>query len=206
LSFILGSVSYVVATTSALAGFNISIVNAVKIVAQFWFLAGVFFNLFAVKNTRVAYTNLQIPRNLSQQAKKNRNRNIDFWAVGFLFVGVSFFLIHLVTGLSIVLRENTELRYLVIDFSSLLGSLCFLIGTYLGFIETVHGFFKFTPQRLDWWSTSSFVVGSLFLLIGALTGFFSPPLSGPIFVDTFVLIAVLFFGVGSYLGLLEIFN
>ena len=100
-------------------------------------------------------------------------------------------------------------RVLLVTAPSLDGSICFLIASYMGFAEVVHGYFGWRPRSIPWWLTLCNTTGSVAFVLGAACGYFGPGVPEPIspFLNhLFFFIGSAFFIVGSYLMLPEMFS
>ena len=52
-----------------------------------------------------------------------------------------------------------------------LGSICFLVSSWLAWVEECHGPFAWRPSRLSWWITSLNLVGSVAFGVSAVASF-----------------------------------
>lgn len=54
--------------------------------------------------------------------------------------------------------------------SSMLGSVLFLVSSFMQLAEAGHGYFRFKPRDCSWWVAVFFVLGSIGFVIGSLPG------------------------------------
>ncbi len=98
---------------------------------------------------------------------------------------------------------------LLIWIPDMLGSICFLVASYLAYAEVSHGAASFAPHSVSWWIAVVNLAGSVAFQISALTALVGPsPMSqGLIFWSTlFTAIGALCFLIGAYLMIPELFD
>jgi hypothetical protein len=98
---------------------------------------------------------------------------------------------------------------LLIWTPNMLGSICFLVASYLAYAEVSHGGASFAPRSVSWWITVVNLAGSVAFQLSALDSFVGPRASSPemLFWSTFYTAAgALCFLVGAYLLIPELFD
>lgn len=93
--------------------------------------------------------------------------------------------------------------------TSLLGAVLFLVSCCMQFAEVGHSYLSWRPRDVSWWVAVFFILGSIGFIVGSLPGFGAPGLAagGEILVIKLgFLLGGLFFLVGSYLMLPEMFS
>ena len=98
---------------------------------------------------------------------------------------------------------------LLIWTPNMLGSLCFLVASYLAYAEVSHGAGSFAPRSISWWITVVNLVGSVAFQLSAFDSFVTPAGTSPgmLFWSTFNTAAgALCFLVGAYLLIPELFD
>lgn len=90
-----------------------------------------------------------------------------------------------------------------------IGSLCFLVASYLGLLEVSHRFWSWQPRQLSWWIVLLNMLGSIAFMAAAVFGFFVPATGNPEWLwgaSFFTLVGALCFLLASYLLLPELFG
>ena len=64
---------------------------------------------------------------------------------------------------------------LLIWTPNMLGSVCFLVASYLAYAEVSHGAASFDPRSVSWWIAVINMMGSVAFQISAVDGFVSAP-------------------------------
>jgi hypothetical protein len=109
----------------------------------------------------------------------------------------------MITGLGWVERD------VLIWAPDMIGSVCFLIASYLAMIEISHSFWSFEPRQTSWWIAIINLAGSTGFQLSALLGFYTPHSGGDMLGGLAGLLtftgAVCFF-IGSYLMIPELFG
>jgi len=57
---------------------------------------------------------------------------------------------------------------------NMIGSICFLVASYLAYIEVSHGMFSFAPRSVSWWITIVNLAGSVAFQLSALESVVGP--------------------------------
>lgn len=136
-----------------------------------------------------------------------RPRNLGYLACLVQLMGTILFNFNtadaLVHGLS--WREQD----LLIWTPDMLGSICFLVASYLAYAEVSHGGASFAPRSIGWWIAVVNLAGSIAFQLSALDSVVGPAPSSPemLFWSTlWTAIGALCFLVGAYLLIPELFD
>ncbi len=101
-----------------------------------------------------------------------QHHRIDWWACLIQFVGTLWFnrttLSALVVGLGASSARHPVWR------PDALGSVCFLVSSWLAWAEECHGAFAWRPSRLSWWITFLNLVGSVAFGVSAVASYVEP--------------------------------
>ena len=98
---------------------------------------------------------------------------------------------------------------LLIWLPNMLGSICFLVASYLAYVEVAHGFLSFAPHSISWWVAAVNILGSVAFQISAFDSVVGPVPStqGMLFWSTFFTAAgSLCFLIGAFLLIPELFD
>lgn len=97
---------------------------------------------------------------------------VDWWASAIQFAGTIWFNINtydaMQTGLS---TQQQNLRIWTPDF---IGSICFLLSSYLAVWAVCNGPWCFARNDSDWWTSVVNLGGSVFFMLAALAAFVLP--------------------------------
>jgi len=98
-----------------------------------------------------------------------RHRRIDWWAAGIQLVGTVWFnrttLSALLVGLGAAPTHHPVWR------PDALGSICFLVSSWLAWAEECHGPFAWRPSRISWQITALNLVGSVAFGVSAIASY-----------------------------------
>jgi hypothetical protein len=92
---------------------------------------------------------------------------------------------------------------------NIIGSICFLVASYLALIEVSHRLWSFQPRQLSWWIVMLNLLGSVAFMLAALYGFFPPSNENPEWTwdaNFFTLLGAVCFFAASYLMIPELFG
>ena len=135
-----------------------------------------------------------------------RPRNLGYLASLIQFAGTLLFNVNtwdaMLPGLS--WRQED----LLIWTPDIIGSVCFLLASYLAVIEVSHHFWSVKPRQLSWWVVILNLLGSIAFMRAALAGFY-PPAGSELWAwgaNTYTLAGALCFLVASYLMIPELFG
>ena len=96
---------------------------------------------------------------------------IDWLAAAVQSVGTVFFNISTAHAISTTATGVTELNH-AIWRPDALGSVCFLVSSYLSFAEVCHGSWRWMPRDLSWWITMGNLAGSVAFGVSAVASKF----------------------------------
>jgi len=98
---------------------------------------------------------------------------------------------------------------LLIWTPDVIGSVCFLVASYLALIEVSHRFWSIQPRQVEWWIAMLNMLGSVAFMLAAVFTVFLPP-SGEMEwawgADFFTLLGAAGFFSASYLMIPELFG
>ena len=136
-----------------------------------------------------------------------RPRNLGYLACAVQLAGTILFNFNtadaMIAGLS--WREQDVLIWT----PNMLGSICFLVASYLAYAEVSHGAASLAPRSLSWWICVINLAGSVAFQLSALDSFVGPaPTSAEmLFWSTlWTAVGALCFLVGAYLLIPELFD
>jgi hypothetical protein len=101
-----------------------------------------------------------------------QHRRIDWWASLIQFVGTLWF--NRTTFSAWVVGLGAGPDHHPVWRPDALGSVCFLVASWLAWAEECHGSFAFRPRRLSWWITFLNLVGSVAFGVSALASYVKP--------------------------------
>jgi hypothetical protein len=133
--------------------------------------------------------------------------NLGYLASLVQLVGTVFFNFN--TGDAMIGGLSWEGEDLLIWTPNIAGSLCFLVASYLAYLEVSHRFWSWQPRNLSWWITVINLWGSIFFQISAFYSFV--PQGGLSdhagwLAGLYTFLGGVFFLVGSYLLVPEMFE
>ena len=98
-----------------------------------------------------------------------RHRRIDWWAAGIQLLGTLWFnrttLSALLVGLGASPGHHPIWR------PDALGSICFLVSSWLAWVEECHGPFAWRPAGISWWITALNLLGSVAFGVSAVASY-----------------------------------
>jgi hypothetical protein len=131
-------------------------------------------------------------------------RRIDWWATGIQLLGTVFFNITTFAALNDALdTRQSELRVWAPDA---LGSVCFLVASYLALAEASHAYLAWRPADRAWQISALNMLGSVFFGISAVTSFIVPSTGSEwniVATDAFTFLGAVCFFAGAWLLLPE---
>lgn len=134
-------------------------------------------------------------------------KRLSYMEVFVLLVGTVLFNVE--TALALVGVSGKEGINWLLSVPSLLAAVLFVAGTYLQVVEVCHRYLCFRFRSISWWSAMFNFLGCIGFLIGAYVGLGIPGLTtpaDPTIVKAAYLQGSVFFLVGSYLMLPELFS
>ena len=190
-------------------GFNNSgIINTVFFVGSLFFTSAAWLQLLEAINGDVA--DIGTPADTTQRGWRWfawKPHNAGFSASLIQFVGTVLFNFNtadaMITGLGWVGED------LLIWSPDVIGSVCFLIASYLALIEISHRFWSVQPRQVSWWIAILNMLGSVAFMLAAVFTVFLPP-SGEMEwawgANFFTLLGAAGFFSASYLMIPELFG
>lgn len=133
-------------------------------------------------------------------------RNLGYLACSVQLVGTLLFNFNTADALIPGLSWQEENH--VIWVPDMLGSICFLVASYLAYAEISHGACSFSPRSVSWWIAIVNLAGSVAFQLSALTSRAGPsPHPDEMFWSSLLTaIGALGFLIGSYLLVPELFD
>ena len=98
-----------------------------------------------------------------------RHRRIDWWAAGIQLVGTVWFNRTTLSALLVGLGASSD--HHPIWRPDALGSICFLVSSWLAWVEECHGPFAWRPAAISWWITVLNLVGSIAFGVSAVASY-----------------------------------
>jgi hypothetical protein len=134
-------------------------------------------------------------------------RNAGYSASLIQFVGTLLFNLNTADSmLSALTRVEENVLVWIPDF---IGSICFLVASYLALIEVSHRLWSLQPRQVSWWIVMINLLGSVAFMLAALYSFFPPSTGSPEWTwgaNFFTLSGAVCFLVASYLMIPELFG
>lgn len=133
-------------------------------------------------------------------------RRLAFMSPFLFLIGALFWNLETTLTLAKALGWLNEVHRLI-ALSSILGSVLFLVPSYLMLIEVCHKLLCWQPREISWWLAWLFIVGSAGFVFGAVGGFTLIGLTNiasPLLVKLGYLLGSVFYLIGSYLMLPEL--
>jgi len=97
---------------------------------------------------------------------------IDFWACGIQSLGTVWF--NWSTFAATRSALDAEQAHKMIWRPDLLGSIAFIIASWLAWAEVCHGWFAWRPRDISWWIVAANLAGSIAFLISAFAAYIDP--------------------------------
>jgi hypothetical protein len=101
-----------------------------------------------------------------------QHHRIDWWASLIQFAGTLWF--NRTTFSALVVGLGTSSAHHPVWRPDALGSICFLVSSWLAWAEECHGAFAWRPRDLAWWITVLNLVGSVAFGISAIASYVKP--------------------------------
>jgi hypothetical protein len=100
------------------------------------------------------------------------HRPIDWWASLIQLVGTVWFNLNTYDALQTGLDAHQEnLRIWTPDF---IGSICFLVSSWMAFAVVCHALWRVDRTNPEWWVSGANLLGSVFFMVAALAAFVLP--------------------------------
>ena len=97
---------------------------------------------------------------------------IDWWATGIQFIGTLFF--NVSTGTATVAGLSAQAAHQHVWRPDAVGSVCFLVSSFLAWYEACHGWAAWRPREWSWWITLANLAGSIAFGISAVAAYVNP--------------------------------
>jgi hypothetical protein len=101
-----------------------------------------------------------------------RPRSIDWWATAIQLLGTLYFNVMTLRALNENWSVAEENR--LVWRPDVIGSICFLVASYLAWAEVCHNLGRLKFDELSWWIVVLNLLGSVFFGISAIGGYTSP--------------------------------
>jgi hypothetical protein len=98
-----------------------------------------------------------------------RHRRIDWWAAAIQLIGTLWFNRTTLSALLIGLGASSD--HHPIWRPDALGSICFLVSSWLAWAEECDGSFAWKPRRIPWWITALNLAGSIAFGVSAIASY-----------------------------------
>lgn len=134
-------------------------------------------------------------------------RNAGYSASLVQFVGTLLFNFN--TGDAMIAGLAWSAEDLLVWAPDVIGSICFLVASYLALVEVSHRLWSWQPRQLSWWIVMLNLLGSIAFMIAAVFGFLVPSSGNAEWLwgaNFFTLIGAVCFLLASYLLIPELFG
>jgi hypothetical protein len=123
------------------------------------------------------------------------------------FVGTLLF--NLNTGDALLSQLTWLEEEILVWTPDVIGSICFLVSSYLAVVEVSHRFWSVQPAQLSWWIVMINLLGSIAFMISAVFSFLPPSGRGAEWLwgaNFYTMLGAMCFLVASYLMIPELFG
>ena len=97
---------------------------------------------------------------------------IDWWATGVQLVGTVFF--NVSTGTATAANLSAQAAHQHVWRPDAIGSVCFLVSSFLAWYEACHGWAAWRPKEWSWWITLANLAGSIAFGVSAVAAYVNP--------------------------------
>ena len=97
---------------------------------------------------------------------------IDWWATGVQLVGTVFF--NVSTGTAMAANLSVQAAHQHVWRPDAIGSVCFLVSSFLAWYEVCHGWAAWRPKEWSWWITLANLAGSVAFGVSAVAAYVNP--------------------------------
>ena len=183
-----------------------SVLNRIFVVGAVFFTSAAWLQWLEALNRDVARS----PRNGASGRWRWvgwRPRNLGYLASAVQLVGTVMFNFNTIDATFAGLSWEAE--DLVVWTPNMVGCGCFLVASYLAYVEVSQGVGSFEPRSISWWVTVVNLLGSIAFQISALYSFVGSEPAAPgslFFASIYTAAGGLFFLMGSYLMIPELFD
>ena len=141
-----------------------------------YFIGSVFFTSAAfLQYAETASTPATVDRSRRRGLRwlfRVQHHRIDWWAAGIQLLGTLWF--NRTTFSAWVVGLGASPQHHPVWRPDALGSVCFLVSSWLSWAEECHGRFAWRPTRLSWWITALNLVGSAAFGVSAVASYVTP--------------------------------
>ncbi len=138
--------------------------NLTYFIGSIFFTTASFLQYYEAASTP---TSLDMPRRRGPRALLTvQHHRIDWWAAIIQFVGTLWF--NRTTFSALVVGMGASPNHHPVWRPDALGSICFLVSSWLAWAEECHGPFAWRPSHLPWWITLLNLVGSVAFGVSAV--------------------------------------
>ncbi len=134
-------------------------------------------------------------------------RNLGYLAAAFQLVGTVLFNVN--TADAMLAGLDWEREDILVWTPNMLGSVCFLVSSYIAFAEVSCGAFSFAPRSISWWIAVINLLASVAFQVSALYSVAtrSPSAAGDVFAtNSWTAAGAAGFLLGAYLMIPEMFD
>ena len=183
-----------------------SVLNRVFVVGAIFFSSSAWLQWLEALNGDVAEALGEGPRR-SWHWLGWRPRNLGYLASTVQLVGTIMFNFNTIDATFPELSWQEE--ELLVWTPNMIGCVCFLVASYLGYAEISQGWASYAPRSVSWWVAVANLLGSVAFQISALYSFAGPDPSTDValfWANLYTAAGGLCFLVGSYLMIPELFD
>ncbi len=140
-----------------------------------YFIGSIFFttaSFLQYYETASTPQTLGAPRRGARWLLRVQHHRIDWWAAAIQFVGTVFF--NRTTFSALVVGLGASAGHHPVWRPDALGSICFLVSSWLSWAEECHGRWAWRPRRYSWWITLLNLVGSVAFGVSAVASYVKP--------------------------------
>lgn len=143
--------------------------NVTYFVGSIFFTAAAFLQLWETATTS---HRLEGGHRRLRQLFALQHRRIDWWSSLIQFIGTLWF--NRTTFSALIVGLGASSSHHPIWRPDALGSVCFLVSSWLAWAEECHGAFAWRPHALGWWITLLNLVGSVAFGVSAVASYVKP--------------------------------
>jgi hypothetical protein len=144
--------------------------NLTYFIGSIFFTTAAFLQYYEAASTATGVG--EAPRRHLGQLLQVQHRRIDWWSSLIQFAGTLWF--NRTTFSALVVGLGAPSAHHPVWRPDALGSVCFLVSSWLAWAEECHGPFGWRPNDLSWWITALNLVGSVAFGVSAIASFVEP--------------------------------
>jgi hypothetical protein len=169
--FAIGSACFALGALPAYAdGVGTNADNLTYFIGSIFFTTAAFLQYFEAASTN---PHLDQPhRRMFKQLFAVQHKRIDWWASLVQFVGTLWF--NRTTFSALLVGLGSSSSHHPVWRPDALGSICFLVSSWLSWGEVCHGRFAWRPRDVSWWITLLNLVGSIAFGVSAIASYVKP--------------------------------